>query len=113
MNIHKMKSSRFLQGVDVDPPMTLTIKGCKEEDVSLESQPTDMKHCLYFQDEGVKPLVLNWTNITAIADVLKSEESDDWTGKQITLYYDRNIMFAGKKTGGIRVRHEDAEDLPF
>ena len=35
---------------------------------------------------------------------LGSPETDDWKGKQITMYNDRTVSFAGKLTGGIRIR---------
>jgi hypothetical protein len=33
-----------------------------------------------------------------------TDETDEWVGKQCTLYTDPTIMFAGKKTGGLRVK---------
>jgi hypothetical protein len=44
------------------------------------------------------------TNGALIAAITHSEESDGWIGKQIMLYNDPNVMFAGKLVGGIRVR---------
>ncbi len=49
-------------------------------------------------------MVLNNTNAQIIAMILKSEETDDWIGKQIVLYDDPNVSFGGKLVGGIRVR---------
>lgn len=103
MNIADLKSSKFLTKHDVEPPVLVTIKGCEQMDVSMESQAQELKWVLHFH-EVEKPLILNVTNGRLIAGITHSEESDGWIGKQIMLYNDPNIMFAGKLTGGIRVR---------
>ena len=72
-------------------------------DVSLESQAPEMKWCLKFK-EFEKPLVLNSTNGQLIEAILGSDDSDDWIGKTIVLWNDPTVGFAGKITGGIRVR---------
>ncbi len=62
-----------------------------------------MKWALTFKD-CAKPMILNATNSQIIAQILKSEETDDWLGKQIVLFDDPNVSFGGKLVGGIRVR---------
>lgn len=32
------------------------------------------------------------------------DESDVWTGRQVQLYYDPEVVYGGKKVGGVRVR---------
>ena len=49
-------------------------------------------------------MVLNSTNAQLIAKIAKSEETDHWTGVKVVLYNDPSVSFAGKITGGIRVR---------
>lgn len=34
-----------------------------------------------------------------------SEDPDQWVGQSATLYYDSTVVFAGEKTGGIRISH--------
>jgi len=97
-----LKSSKFLTKNDVEPPVTVTIKAYKRQNVALESQLPEEKWVLYFR-ELEKPLVLNMTNGMAIASIAGSESFDDWIGKKIVLYHDRNISYAGKIVGGIRV----------
>lgn len=101
-NINKMKDSNYLSKGDVEPPITLTITKCEKKDVSLESEPEEMKWVIDFQQD-YKPMILNWTNINLIAAATGEEESENWAGKDITLYNDKTIMFMGKVTGGIRV----------
>ncbi len=114
-NIDDMKKSKYLTQRDCDPPITLTIESSGEEDVSMESGPADVKLVIRFQDEGIKPLVVNWTNQNLIAAATGSRVTEEWVGKPITLYRDPSIMYAGKPTGGIRIRVPDvapASPLP-
>ncbi|MCH8278332.1 MAG: hypothetical protein IIC12_05310 [Proteobacteria bacterium] len=102
-NLTNLKSSRFLTKDDVTPDVLVTISKFEEMDVSMESQAEEMKWCLSFKELD-KPLVLNMTNGELIADIIGSGEFDEWIGKQVVLYNDKTVMFAGKRTGGIRVR---------
>ncbi len=88
---------------DVNPPILVTIKSIAQDNVAKESEPAEMKYCLTFTNHP-KPMVLNNTNAQIIAMILKSEETDDWKGKQIVLYDDPNVSFGGKLVGGVRVR---------
>lgn len=103
MNINQIKQSKFLARADVNPPILVTIKGVVQDNVAKESEPAEFKYCLTFTNHA-KPMVLNNTNAQIIAQILKSEETDDWVGKQIVLYDDPNVSFGGKLVGGIRVR---------
>ena len=103
VRVSELKNSRFLAKSDVEPDVVVTITGCEQLDVSLESQAPEMKWCLKFK-EFDKPLVLNSTNGQLIEAILGSDESDDWIGKTIVLWNDPTVGFAGKITGGIRVR---------
>ncbi len=102
-NINDMKHSKYLTKHDVEPDVLVTITACEEKDVSMESQPPEMKWVLSFEETD-KPMVLNWTNINLIAVITGEEHTEDWVGHKIVLWNDRTIMFAGKITGGIRVR---------
>ncbi len=100
-----MKARRFLgaylQKEEIpDSGATVRIRGAKEE--TLEENERN-KLILYF-DDLEKGLVCNVTNINVLIDVLRSDETDDWIGRQIELYVDHGVMFAGKRVGGIRVR---------
>lgn len=50
-----------------------------------------------------KKVTLNKTNLrTLIASY--GDDTDKWTGKPIVAYYDPNISFGGRQTGGVRVK---------
>jgi len=87
--------------------LLVTIKGYEAMNVAMESQAEEMKWCLYF-DEVEKPLVLNMTNGQLISAITDSGDFDHWIGQKIVLFNDKTVMFAGKMTGGIRVRASKA-----
>lgn len=103
MHISALKQSKFLTRADVGAGILVTIKGVHQDNVAKESEPEELKWCMDFK-EDVKPMVLNTTNVQIIAMILKSEETDEWPGKQVVLYDDPNVSFGGKLVGGIRVR---------
>src|ERR1700721_2246459 len=78
---------------------TVRIKEVTLEKLGDEEKPV----CWFYQRE--KGLVLNQTNWDIIED-LHGPESDDWTGKSITLYPTR-VMFANKRVDAIRTREKD------
>ena len=103
MNINDLTESKFLKKDDCDPAVLVTINGVKQFDVSKDTEPQQLKWCLLFA-EDLKPLVLNVTNANLIAAILGSEETNDWVGNRIVLFNDPSVSYAGKITGGIRVR---------
>lgn len=103
MNISELRESKFLKRSDVGDGTIVTITGVTQSNVAKEGAPEELKWVLHVA-EFDKGLVLNSTNGQLIAQALKSEESDDWTGQQIVLYDDPSVSFGGKLVGGIRVR---------
>ena len=103
MKISQLSESKYLKKEDVQPPLTVTIYGIAKENLAREDEAPEYKYVLNFKEQ-CKPLVLNMTNAQLIAHVTGSEETDDWVGKQVTLYNDPSVSFAGKLTGGIRVQ---------
>ena len=76
------------------------------EDVRTETMPSDdkaEKPVMYFANGSTKPMVLNGGNWDLL-EAAYGEDSDSWRGKPIELYVDPNVMYAGPRTGGIRVR---------
>ena len=102
-NVGDLKTSKFLTKNDVQPDKLVTISGYKQMNVAMESDSPEEKYVLTFR-EFEKPLVLNMTNGQLIAAIVGSEDFDDWIGKRIVLYNDKNVSFGGRLTGGIRVR---------
>jgi len=112
MKIGEMKESNYIKKEDVGVNgKNLTVRELKHENVAGDNHPPEHKWVLYF-NEAKKGLVLNQTNIALIAHVVGSEETNDWTGKQIQLFEDPTVGYAGKITGGIRVRHPSNSTAP-
>ncbi len=123
--VSDLRDSRFLTKNDVEPDMLVTIEKYAEENVAMESQAPELKWVLYFK-EFDKPLVLNTTNGQVIEILTGTDDFDGWIGKQVVLYNDKTVSFAGKITGGIRVKEAvtnvaagpqaqpvDDEEVPF
>ena len=83
------------------------------EDVRIETMPSeqkDEKPVMYFSggtciDTGnpLTPMVVNSGNWDE-CEKFYGANSDNWRGKPIELYIDPNVTYAGKRTGGIRIR---------
>ena len=103
MNINDMKPSKYVKKEDVGNGVIVTIDHLTQENVAMDNQEADMKWVMHFK-EDIMPLVMNWTNIQLCAQVCGSEDTDNWIGKEIVLWNDPNVSFAGKLTGGVRIR---------
>lgn len=102
-NVNDLKKSRFLAQKDVDPPVLATIIGYEEINVAVEGAEPNYEWILNFK-ELEKPLILKPTNGGIIETVIGSKEFKDWIGHKIVLYVEPTVSYAGKITGGIRVR---------
>jgi hypothetical protein len=104
MNIDDMNESRFLRAADCgEEGVLVIIEYVHKQNVAPLGEKPKEKWCS-FHSNGVKPLVLNWTNRQKIAEILGTKETDDWTGGQVEAYKAKNIPFQGKMVEGIRIR---------
>lgn len=105
--------SHYLKAEDLeDGDMVVTIRDdspVEWAEFTQKGKPTpDNKPVLYFKHpRDAKALVLNKTNWKTISDVLGSDETDDWAGKQITLYATEVESF-GETVLAVRVRLKKA-----
>lgn len=102
-NVNDLKQSNFLTQSDVDPAVLVTIQHCKQVNVAREGAEPEYRWALTF-NELEKPMTLNLTNGQIIAAIVGSEEINDSVGHKIVLYKDPNVMFGGRRVGGIRCR---------
>lgn len=99
--------SRFFKAADLkDGPKTLKIKSVTVENIAQEGQAANKKIVAKFEDED-KALVINKTNYELIADVFESEDTDDWVGGTIVLWFDKSVTHMGERKGGVRVKAAD------
>ena len=106
-SLNDLKNSKYLTQHDVDPKVVVTFQAFKEDNVAMENEPARMKWIFKFR-EFDKPLVMNWTNGEIITDLFGTDKFEQWIGKQVILYRDKNVSFGGKRVGGIRVCGLDA-----
>lgn len=96
--------SRFLKQGDLDGrDMVLTIADVTREDVKDNNGDPKKKFILHFR-ETEKGLILNKTNMGILYKLYNSDDSDDWIGKRMTLYYKDDVEMGGEIVGGIRIR---------
>ena len=100
----EMVSSKYLKGADVPDPVIVTIRGVKQVNVAKEDAEPEYKCACKFA-EFEKPMILNVTNIR-IAEKALGEDTDQWIGKEIELYFDENVSFGGELVGGLRFRRK-------
>jgi len=86
-------------------PVTVQITGARVR--MSDEQPLSFRlsggHCPWFPCLGMRRL---------LAEIAGSTSARPWVGKWITLYRDPDVIWAGKKSGGIRIRAIDADMLP-
>ena len=98
MKIGSAFPSDYLKAADLQGrAVKVTIGGLTHEEIGDSAKPV-----LHFvgKDRG---LVLNKTNANMIAEVLGSDETDDWEGKTITLYATK-VDYQGRRVDAIRVQ---------
>ena len=114
MKMSKMFPSNYLSKEDLEKPEIFTIDMVDMEKVTNEDGEKEAP-VVYFTDDNSKPFILNKTNAVTLAEKF-GEDSDDWSGRIIELFKDPDIMFRGKKIGGIRIRVPKAsttDAVPF
>ena len=119
MNINELKQSKYIKGTDVPKPALLTVKLVDVANVAREGEKADNKPVMHFREMD-KPMVLNSTNLKRAAKAFGSDETDDWVGKKIVLYFDPDVEFGGEIVGGLRLRAPKGQqpepedlDVPF
>lgn len=101
MKMNEMFPSNYLKKEDVSHPITATIRDVITEEVSGD-HGKESKPVIRFNG-SVKPMILNKGNGELLCS-LYGDDSLAWHGKSIELYMDPNVMFGGKRVGGIRLR---------
>lgn len=100
MNINSAFPSDYLKAADIPQGRRVTVT---IESVSIEKLGEDQRPVVYFKNKD-KGLVLNKTNANMIIEIVGSEETEDWTGVQITLYSTK-VDFQGRRVEALRVDH--------
>ena len=104
MNLTDLFPSRFATGADLaGKAYTLTIAGVELEEVhTVPGKSADRKPVLYFKG-AQRGFILTRPLAFQIAEVLRSMDTDEWTGKRITIY-PQPMMVAGQQRIAVRAK---------
>src|SRR4051812_605670 len=105
MKVSQLFPSKYLKKEDVPSPVTLTIQKFAMETIKGD-KGEETKPVIHFMG-GAKPMVVNTGNATLLDELYG--DTDNWAGKQITVYTDPNVMFGGKRIGGLRLRKPEEQ----
>lgn len=100
MNIDSTFPSNYIKSDELNGDTVFTISKVVTETLG-QGKDAEIKPIIYFQG-AEKGLVLNKTNATVISG-LYGKETDNWVGKQITLFA-TEVQFGAEMVLGIRVR---------
>ncbi len=100
--IGEMLESKYLRQSDIQDEQTVTIQATKKANVAKEGDEPQYKWLVKFEELS-KPLVLNATNIKRMAKSC-GDDTDDWPGKQVVIYVDPDVEYAGNIVGGLRIK---------
>lgn len=101
-----MKASKWLSSYvrkdSVTEPLLLTFSSVEVEEVGPPNEKEE-KLVAYFEEleQGV---VLGSKTVLRFLVGNFGDETADWIGKKVVLYVDNNILYAGKRIGGLRFR---------
>lgn len=101
--IGEMIESKYLKQSDVTADVIVTVAKVGQANVAPKGEEQELKWLIRFT-EFSKPMVLNSTNIKRLAKACSSDDTDEWIGKQVVLYVDPDVEFAGNVVGGLRIR---------
>lgn len=105
MNIGKAFPSNYLKNTDfTGKRAVMTIESVVIENIGDEDKPV-----AYFTESKLG-LVLNKTNANMIAEIAKSEETDNWIGVKIILYSTK-VDYQGRRVDAIRVDAPAGSDM--
>jgi len=102
MNRSEAFKSGYLSQDDLERPALAVIKSVGKELVNTDDNGQREKPVIYFTN-GTKPLILNMVNWDTLEHAY-GVESDGWLNQPIELFVDQNVMYGGKRVGGIRIR---------
>lgn len=101
----KLTNPDYLGSYSLEPgkDLTLTIRECRQELVAGTDGKKEQCLVLYFQETGIKPMILNKTNAKTITKLYKTPYIEQWSGKKVQLYSTPVTAF-GTTTDALRIR---------
>lgn len=103
----EMIESKYLKQSDFPDPLIVTVGKVGKINIAKEGDAPEHKWAVRFK-EFQKPMLLNSTNIKLLEMACGSDDTDDWSGKEIVVYNDEGVSFGGKIVGGLRIRRQES-----
>ena len=104
MKLEEMFPSRYVKGQDLQGrDLIVTIASVQSERMRPNPQSPELQKFVLYTVEGKKGVVLSKTLASQIARAMGNDDSDDWTGKKVTLYPEP-MTVAGVQRVAIRAR---------
>ena len=100
MKARDFVGGQHLQKEDIPSPILVTVSRFDETRFDGE----DRRRLVLGFEELERTLVLNNTNIQVAIETFGTDDVESWVRKKIVLYTDPNVMFQGRRTGGLRLR---------
>jgi hypothetical protein len=102
VNVNTMFPSKYLRGAELTAPVTVTIARVVQETMYKPGAGTVAGWVLYCE-KASRGVVLTRPLALGIAQALGDPDTDNWTGKQVTLY-PQAMTVAGVPRVAIRAR---------
>ena len=103
-NVNEELGGMYMNVENAVTDRVLTVLNVTIEDIGQGSDKS-RKAVVHWTETQLPALALNKVNLQAFKEAL-GPDTDDWVGAKVQLYIDRNVMFAGRKTEGVRLRIE-------
>lgn len=100
MDLKTLDQSRFLRGDNLPPGgLVATIGG-----FALEQFDEGSKLVITWANPGLKPMLCNKTNRQRLMAMMGTSDTQQMIGRQVWVYYDQFVEYAGKMVGGLRLK---------
>jgi len=106
--VHQMFPSKYVKGEELDgKTFTLTIKLIRQEKMRFNPQSPEAIGWVIYVKETERGIVMGKPLATQLTQILGSDDTDDWIGKQV-VFYSEPVMVGGQSRMGIRARKPQA-----
>ena len=117
MNLGEGFPSRWLKKTDLNnegkDDTVLTIKSGTMETMG-QGENQENKAVLWFNETDKGFVLSAKCNYDRIVDIFGTDDTSKLAGKRIALYFNPDVTFGNKTTGGVRIRDtEPDEPIPF
>ena len=104
----KMTNTNYFGSWDIEDGKDMIVRIIEvKQEVITNAQGREEKAVAHL-DGGLKPLILNTTNMKSIAKALGTPYVEEWAGRKVQLYSEKVAAF-GEITEAVRVRDFDPE----